>query len=225
MSTQAQAPTPFGEESSNSQHDDPLRLKMQELQSLRDEMRDIRRDVTNLSNQQREGGGARAHSSCPLVLSLSNGSFNCSRTTKFHKPPNFDEELHHLLIVAEEAVLEEKACLDTLKKKNSKLDDRGDGPVQMLEKSNDNAYKVDLQGHYNVSVTFNVSDLSLFDIGDGDLRMNPFQEREDDVNRKKMNGGLKVFKACLCDLVKTTFGNDHLRKYVTYGILMALRCY
>ncbi|KAI5668387.1 hypothetical protein M9H77_18240 [Catharanthus roseus] len=38
---------------SNSQHDDPLRLIMQELKSLRDEMRDIRRDLTNLSNQQK----------------------------------------------------------------------------------------------------------------------------------------------------------------------------
>ncbi|KAI5664436.1 hypothetical protein M9H77_23759 [Catharanthus roseus] len=54
MSTQAQAPTLFAEEPRNSQHDNPLRLKIQELQSLRDEMRDIRRDVTNLSNQQRE---------------------------------------------------------------------------------------------------------------------------------------------------------------------------
>ncbi|KAI5664056.1 hypothetical protein M9H77_23379 [Catharanthus roseus] len=66
MSTHAQAPTRFGEESSNSQHDNPLRLIMQELQSLRDEMRDIRKDVTNLSNQQRE----------------------------FHQPPHFDEALH-----------------------------------------------------------------------------------------------------------------------------------
>ncbi|KAI5681722.1 hypothetical protein M9H77_02950 [Catharanthus roseus] len=31
-----------------------------------------------------------------------------------------------------------------------KLDDRGDGPFQILEKINDNAYKVDLPGHYNV---------------------------------------------------------------------------
>ncbi|KAI5663378.1 hypothetical protein M9H77_22701 [Catharanthus roseus] len=66
--------------------------------------------------------------------------------------------------------------------RKSKLDDRGDGPFQILEKINDNAYKVDLLGHYNVSTTFNVSDLSLFDIGDGDSRTNPFQEGEDDVN-------------------------------------------
>ncbi|KAI5658091.1 hypothetical protein M9H77_26884 [Catharanthus roseus] len=33
--------------------------------------------------------------------------------------------------------------------RKSKLDDRGDGPFQILEKINDNAYKVDLPGHYN----------------------------------------------------------------------------
>ncbi|KAI5663837.1 hypothetical protein M9H77_23160 [Catharanthus roseus] len=91
MSTQAQAPTPFGEESSNSQHDDPLRLIMQELQSLRDEIRDIRRDVTNLSNQQRE---VSPHGSLNVTTPRSNGPFNCSRITEFHQPPHFDEELH-----------------------------------------------------------------------------------------------------------------------------------
>ncbi|KAI5668620.1 hypothetical protein M9H77_18473 [Catharanthus roseus] len=70
-------------------------------------------------------------------------------------------------------------------RRKSKLDDREDGPFQILEKINDNAYKVDLLGHYNVSATFNVSDLFLFDIGDGDSRMNPFQEGKDDVNWTK----------------------------------------
>ncbi|KAI5650217.1 hypothetical protein M9H77_36222 [Catharanthus roseus] len=87
MSTQAQALTPFGEESSNSQHDDPLRLIMQELQSLRDEMRNIRRDVTNLSNQQRE---VSPHGSLNVTTPRSNGPLNCSRTTEqvaTTKPP------------------------------------------------------------------------------------------------------------------------------------------
>ncbi|KAI5649969.1 hypothetical protein M9H77_35974 [Catharanthus roseus] len=61
MSIRAQAPTPFGEESSNSQHD-----IMQELQSLRDKIRDIIRD-----------------SQC--YYPKSNGPFNCSRTTEFHQ--------------------------------------------------------------------------------------------------------------------------------------------
>lgn len=32
----------------------------------------------------------------------------------------------------------------------------------MLERINDNAYKIELPGHYNVSATFNVADLSPF---------------------------------------------------------------
>ena len=44
---------------------------------------------------------------------------------------------------------------------------------------NDNAYKLDLPSSYgNVSATFNVIDLSLYDVGDS--RMNPFEERGND---------------------------------------------
>jgi len=64
----------------------------------------------------------------------------------------------------------------------SKLQPRGDGPFQILERINDNAYKVDLPGEYGVSATFNVSDLTLFDVGD-DSRSNPFEEREDDADQ------------------------------------------
>ena len=64
--------------------------------------------------------------------------------------------------------------------RKSKLLPRGDGPFQVVEKINDNAYKLDLPGEYNVSTTFNVSDLSLFDAGT-DSRMNPFEEGGDDV--------------------------------------------
>ncbi|XP_068466680.1 uncharacterized protein [Phaseolus vulgaris] len=42
--------------------------------------------------------------------------------------------------------------------RKSKLQPRGDGPFQVLEKINDNAYKIDLPSKYNVSNTFNVSD-------------------------------------------------------------------
>ena len=60
------------------------------------------------------------------------------------------------------------------------MNPRGDGPFQILEKINDNAYKVDLPGEYRVSSTFNVSDLSLFD---ADSRTNPFEERGNDENQ------------------------------------------
>ena len=38
---------------------------------------------------------------------------------------------------------------------------------------------MDLLGEYNVSATFNVADLSLFDVGE-DSRSNPFEERGND---------------------------------------------
>ena len=66
--------------------------------------------------------------------------------------------------------------------RKSKLQPRGDGPFQILERINDNAYKVDLPGEYGVSATFNVSDLTLFDVGD-DSRSNPFEERGDDEDK------------------------------------------
>ncbi|KAH9686182.1 Endonuclease [Citrus sinensis] len=60
---------------------------------------------------------------------------------------------------------------------------RGDGPFQAVARINDNAYKLDLPGEYNVSATFNVSDLSPFDVGD-DWRTNPFEERGNDENHQ-----------------------------------------
>jgi hypothetical protein len=66
--------------------------------------------------------------------------------------------------------------------RKSKLQPRGDGPFQILQRINDNAYKVDLPGEYGVSATFNVSDLTLFDVGD-DSRSNPFEERGDDADQ------------------------------------------
>ena len=68
-------------------------------------------------------------------------------------------------------------------RRQSKLHLRGDGPFEVLKMIDDNAYKLDLLGEYNISVTFNVSDLSPFDVGD-DLRMNPFEERGNDENQQ-----------------------------------------
>jgi len=66
--------------------------------------------------------------------------------------------------------------------RKSKLQPRGDGPFQILERINDNAYKVDLPGEYGLSATFNVYDLTLFDVSD-DSRSNPFEERGDDADQ------------------------------------------
>ena len=65
-----------------------------------------------------------------------------------------------------------------------KLLPRGDGPFQVLKLINDNAYKLDLPGEYNVSATFNVTDLSPFDVGDN-LRTNHFQEEGNDGGMAK----------------------------------------
>ena len=68
--------------------------------------------------------------------------------------------------------------------RKSKLQPRGDGPFQVLERINDNAYKIDLPCEYGVSATFNVADLMLFNT-DFDLRSNPFEERRDDVDQPR----------------------------------------
>ena len=71
-----------------------------------------------------------------------------------------------------------------LEQRKSKIQPRGDRPFQVLERINDNAYKVELPGEYNVSSTFNVSDLSLFDAdGESDLRTNYLN-----LLKQKMNG-------------------------------------
>jgi hypothetical protein len=69
--------------------------------------------------------------------------------------------------------------------RRTKLHHWGDGPFQILEKINDNAYKVDLPSEYNVSATFNVYDLFPYDAGD-DSRSNLF-ERENDGHHGRLN--------------------------------------
>ncbi|GJY15576.1 putative CCCH-type zinc finger family protein [Tanacetum coccineum] len=65
-----------------------------------------------------------------------------------------------------------------------KLKPRGDGPFRVLKKINNYTYKIELPVYYNVSVTFNVANLSLYK-GDGDdepdSRSSLFQEGEDDA--------------------------------------------
>ena len=66
-------------------------------------------------------------------------------------------------------------------KHKSELMPRGDGPFRVLERINDNAYKIDLPDDYGVSTTFNVADLTpYFGLEESESRMTPFQEGEDD---------------------------------------------
>ena len=58
----------------------------------------------------------------------------------------------------------------------------------VLERVNDNAYKLDLPGEYGISATFNVSDLTLFD-ADADLRTNPLHGGGNDVDIEPYRGG------------------------------------
>ena len=67
-----------------------------------------------------------------------------------------------------------------------KLHPRVDGPFRILKKINDNAYKVELPGHYGVSDTFNVADLSPYTPNvdfDDDSGSSHFLEGEDDTDQ------------------------------------------
>ena len=57
---------------------------------------------------------------------------------------------------------------ESLSKEINKLMPRADGPFEVFEHLNDNAYKVDLLGDYGVSTTFNVGDFSPY-LDDGYL--------------------------------------------------------
>jgi len=64
---------------------------------------------------------------------------------------------------------------------------RADSPFKVLEWVNDNAYKIDLLGHYQVSATFNVSDLSPYEDDDNlaNLRTNFPKQGKDDGGPSK----------------------------------------
>ena len=64
----------------------------------------------------------------------------------------------------------------------TKLMPRADGPLKVLERVNDNAYKINLPKYYGVSAIFNMADLSLFleDEHLSNLRENSPQQGEDD---------------------------------------------
>ena len=78
--------------------------------------------------------------------------------------------------------------------RKSKLQPRGEGPFKVLERINDNAYKIDMPSEDWVSSTFNVIDLYSFDIGvlDAHSRMDSFQEGEDDRGLSKEHKDLET---------------------------------
>jgi hypothetical protein len=67
--------------------------------------------------------------------------------------------------------------------RTSKLMPRADGPLKVLEKINENPYKLDLPTDFGVSLTFNIVDLKPY-LGEEDeleSRMTQMQEGGDDV--------------------------------------------
>jgi len=72
------------------------------------------------------------------------------------------------------------------KQRKSKLQPRGDGSFQVLERIDDNAYKIDIPSEYGVSSSFNVAELSSFVAGNDSehLRANAFPEGGNDENPK-----------------------------------------
>ncbi len=73
--------------------------------------------------------------------------------------------------------------------RKSKLSARSDGPFKILEKVNDNAYKLELPSSYGVSSTFNVADLVPFHEADmlPSLRSSFSKEGEDEVGLTTSN--------------------------------------
>ncbi|WVZ52418.1 hypothetical protein U9M48_003474 [Paspalum notatum var. saurae] len=66
--------------------------------------------------------------------------------------------------------------------RKSKLMPRADGPFKIIEKINDNVYKLELPPEFGVSLTFNIADLKPY-LGEEDeleSRKTPLQEGEDD---------------------------------------------
>ncbi|WVZ94265.1 hypothetical protein U9M48_040172 [Paspalum notatum var. saurae] len=65
---------------------------------------------------------------------------------------------------------------------------RADGPFKIIEKTNDNAYKLELSPEFGVSSTFNIADLKPYLEKEDELesRMIPLQEGEDDEDISSM---------------------------------------
>jgi len=72
---------------------------------------------------------------------------------------------------------------------------RADGPFEVLEWVNDNAYKIDLLGDYQVSNTFNISDLSPYEDDDtlSNLRLNFSKQAEHDGGPSKDSQDEKIW--------------------------------
>jgi hypothetical protein len=108
--------------------------------------------------------------------------------------------------------------------RKSKLMLGADGPFKLLEKINENAYKLDLPVDFRVSPTFNFADLKSY-LGEDDeieLGMTQMQEREDDVDintsdtstltHNQISGSITQARACQLNNLVSSF----LASYSSY---------
>ncbi|CAG7870317.1 unnamed protein product, partial [Brassica rapa] len=102
------------------------------------------------------------------------------RTKEYEKQAN--KKRHELLLEPGDLVWIHLRKERFPEERKSKLMPRTDGPFTVLERINNNAYKIDLQGKYSINSTFNVADLIPFRADDLDLRTNPFKGGGDDVS-------------------------------------------
>ncbi|XP_071924863.1 uncharacterized protein [Coffea arabica] len=84
--------------------------------------------------------------------------------------------------------------------RRNKLLPRGDGPFQVVERINDNAYKLDLPGEYGVRATFNVADLSPFH-ADDELDLGTNRLREEGIDE-----GLKAGQTQVAQVIQVPRG-------------------
>ena len=95
--------------------------------------------------------------------------------------------------------------------RKNKLMTRAEGPFEIVQKVNDNGYKVDLGGKHGVSSTFNVGDLAPY-YDDEELRAIPFEEEEDDQNGQDSNEASKELF-----LSKTVYSNSDALGFNMHG--------
>ncbi|KAD4385328.1 hypothetical protein E3N88_25496 [Mikania micrantha] len=107
--------------------------------------------------------------------------------------------------------------------RNSKLHPRADGPFRVLARINDNAYKIDLPGHYNVFATFNVSDLSPYlpELDDPfDSRTSLSEEGGNDAVDEVIQSGTKSKVQIIWRVARKDWNEDHAYYLFVLFLLM-----
>ncbi|WVZ63372.1 hypothetical protein U9M48_013009 [Paspalum notatum var. saurae] len=103
----------------------------------------------------------------------------------------YDKELYALknLKIWEEYLPHVEFAYNRAVHSTTNLIPRADGPFKVIEKINDNAYKLELPPEFGVSPTFNIADLKPYLGEEDDLesRTNPLQEGEDDKDISPMH--------------------------------------